>query len=264
MENERDRVVEIRLDEIIRPETPDRLEISQEAVEELAASIAERGLLQAVTVAPKNGRYEIVYGDRRYLAHKYLGMEKIKAIVRGYDEKEIAIDRGVENLQRVDLTVIEEARVYERLRDKGGLSEKEIAKKLGRSAGVVHRRLKLLRYPKNIQRALHAGKMSVGVGESLMGCADDGYRDYLVEMAVEHGVTTEVARLWVSDWKKAQRKKSDDVGRGGLEQGVLEPTIVYTPCDLCRGPEDAMKMKQLRICKGCFKELMRIISEGGS
>ncbi|GAI89218.1 unnamed protein product, partial [marine sediment metagenome] len=109
---ERLKVESIRLDLIDRPRDPDRIEIGRVEVSELAASIKERGLLQPITVAERNGRYEIVYGDRRFLAYQELGLDEIACVVRKYDEGEIAVDRAVENLQRVNLTVLEEARSF--------------------------------------------------------------------------------------------------------------------------------------------------------
>ncbi|HUU41977.1 MAG TPA: ParB/RepB/Spo0J family partition protein [Desulfatiglandales bacterium] len=256
---ERFKVKEISLDLIDRPEDPDRMHLGDNEVDELAASIKERGLLQPITVAERNGRYEIVYGDRRFLAHKVLGLDKIACVIREYDENEIAVDRAVENLQRVDLTVLEEAMVYQRMMDKGGLDDGKIGKLVGKSGGVVKRKRHLLRMPRNFQEALHSGRVSPSVAEYLMGVGEESHRDYLLEMAVEHGVTLIVARGWVDDWKRSQREIiSGNVG-GVRDVGVYEEKAIYVSCDICGGPENLNNIKRISACKGCFKIIVKTL-----
>lgn len=256
---ERLRVEKISLGLIDRPKDPDRIDIGKIEVSELAASIKERGLLQPITVAEKNGKYEIVYGDRRFLAHQELGLDEIECVVRKYDEGEIAVDRAVENLQRVNLTVIEEARVYQRMMDKGGLDDSKIGKLVGKSGGVVKRKRYILRMPKNIQNALHGGILAQSVAEYLMAVGDETYRDYLLEMAVEHGVTLIVVRGWVDDWKRSQREKESGTGPGIIDRGVIEEKPIYVSCDICGGPENLNSIKRISTCKGCFKIIVKTL-----
>jgi len=260
-ELERFRVEKINLSAIDRPEDPDRIDIGKLEISELAASIKERGLLQPITVAERNGKYEIVYGDRRFLAHKELGLDKIECVVRKYNEGEIAVDRAVENLQRVNLTVIEEAKVYQRMKDKGGLDDARIGKLVGKSGGVVKRKRYVLRMPQNIQTELHCGKLAQSVAEYLMAVGDETYRDDLLEMAVEHGVTLMVVRGWVDDWKRSQREKESGAGPGVIERGVNEEKPIYISCDICGGPENLNNIKRLSVCKGCFKVMVKTMRE---
>src|SRR3972149_731228 len=121
----------ILMDLIDRPVKIARGVIDPERVRELAESIREVGLLEPVLIRPSNGRYEMVAGDRRYLAHKLLNFKEIKAIVKPLDDRETVVIRGIENLQRVNLTPSEEGRVYLLLREEGGLSTRDISKKTG-------------------------------------------------------------------------------------------------------------------------------------
>lgn len=253
------RVEMIGLELIDRPRDPDRIEVGMSEISELAESIRERGLLQPITVAEKNGRYEIVYGDRRFLAHQELGLDKIACVVRKYDESEIAVDRAVENLQRVDLTVLEEAMVYQRMMDKGGIDDAKIGKLVGKSGGMVKRKRYLLRMPRNFQDALHLGKLLPSVGEYLMAVADEAYRDYLLEMAVEHGVTLIVARGWVDDWKKSQREIETGAVVGGRDLAVIEEKPIYVSCDICGGPENLKNIKRISTCGECFKIIVKTL-----
>ena len=251
------KVKEISLELIDRPRDPDRMDIGKNEVSELADSIKERGLLQPITVAERDGRYEIVYGDRRFLAHQELGLAKIACVVRQYDDSEIAVDRAVENLQRVDLTVLEEAKVYQRMMDKGGLDDGKIGKLVGKSGGMVKRKRYLLRMPGSFQEQMHSGGVSPSVAECLMGVGDATHRDYLLEMAVEHGVTLIVARGWVDDWKRSQREIETVEGRGMRDVAVYEEKPIYIPCDICGGPENLKDIKRLSTCKACFKIILK-------
>jgi len=245
------------LDLIDRPRDPDRMDIGKNEVSELAESIKERGLLQPITVSERNGRYEIVYGDRRFLAHQELGLDKIACVIHKYNESEIAVDRAVENLQRVDLTVLEEAMVYQRMMDKGDLDDGQIGKLVGKSGGMVKRKRHLLRMPRHFLQALHTGKVMMSVAEYLMAVGDESHRDYLLEMAIEHGVTLIVARGWVDDWKRSKREiESRREGSTG-DIGVFEEKPIYVSCDICGGPENMKDIKRMSTCKECYRIIIK-------
>jgi len=137
-----------------RPEIADRIDIEEEKVRELAENIREQGLLQSPLVRKVGNEYEIIAGDRRILAVKKLGWSEIECVVCQMTDAQAAEARASENLAREDLTVIEEARVYERLLKTYGYTIKQIAEKMGKSAGVVKRRLDLLKMPQCLQDAI--------------------------------------------------------------------------------------------------------------
>lgn len=249
----------VPMEKVDRPVDGTRLEIPPEEIEELAQSIEERGLLQPILVTPRNERFEIIAGDRRYLAHKKLGREKIQAKVVEADAEAVALDRATENLQRRDLSPFEEGVVYAGLRDKRGLSVPEICRKMGKSQGRVERRLFVLRMPEEIQKAVHFGKVSLGVAEELMSCPDQGKRMYFLEMAVEHGITVAVARMWVDDFKKSLRSTVIDVEGSGSPGLAFDTSPIYRACDVCRGPCDLAEVKELRVCPGCFEGILEAI-----
>lgn len=241
----------IGMDKIDRPADGTRMEINPEEIAELAQSIEERGLLQPILIARRNNRYEIVAGDRRYLAHEKLGRNKIEAKVVEADEKDVAIDRATENLQRRDLSPLEEGIIYAGLRDKMGLTVAEIGKKMGKSPGRIERRLCVLRMPESFQKALHYGKVSMAVAEELWSTPDATKREYFIELAVEHGITTAVARTWVADYRKSLRVMGSDVGAGGLSGEPFEDVPIYRACDLCKDPVEYKNIVELRLCPAC-------------
>jgi len=251
-------ITNLKLELIDAPDERDRLEIDENYISELASSIHENGLLHPICVAKKGDRYQIVSGECRFLAFKKLGMSDIPCNIRDLDNRDILVIRATENLGRKDLSPIEEAVIYDRLYDGLGMTYADIGKKIGHSAGHVQRRIKLLGFDDSITKALHNGKMKVGVAEELMRIRDDARREYLTEMAIEHGITVAVARMWVEDYQKDLRGKGGDMGGGVSVLDVDETGVNYVSCNLCDGPMVLGTEKILRICPDCFRQLRQI------
>jgi len=250
---------EIDLSLIDRPARCSRFEIPEIEIGELAESIKERGLLQAITVCEKDGRFEVVFGDRRFLAHKKLGLEKIRCCVRKYTAEDIAIDRATENGQRANLSPLEQAAEYQNLHVTHNMSWDKIGKMLGISGGVVLRRTRVLQMHERIQDALHKKQINLGVSEELHRCPDESRKIYLLDMCIEHGVTTAVARGWVNDVVADVRRAASDTVDGGEDRGVYESEIIFKGCALCKEACDIMKMRQLAACPSCYEAIMKII-----
>src|SRR6266536_3892553 len=135
---------------------------SGEALQELARSIKAKGLLQAIVVSPKgDGRFEIVFGHRRFEGAKRAGLETIKSEVRDYSEQERRELRLIENVLRKDPTPIEEARAYQELLELNSkLNQAKLAARLGIAQGTISRRLKLLALPSKLQDQVNSGRIS--------------------------------------------------------------------------------------------------------
>ncbi|GAI69014.1 unnamed protein product, partial [marine sediment metagenome] len=195
------------------------------------------------------------FGDRRFLAYRKLGLTKIRATVVDASDEEIAIDRAIENLQRVDLTPIEEALQYQGMIDKLGMKAEDIERMIGRELRTVYRKLALLKYPEAVKGAVHTGKVSLTVAEVLMTCPNEPHRDYLFEMAIENGITVAIARMWVDDWRKSQMARPS----AGPEAGIGEPSGFdpkhYIACGLCNEPVEIGKLESINICAACLAQL---------
>jgi len=251
----------VKMDLIDRPVDVARLEVQSTEIENLADSIRERGLLQPIKVARKGERYTIIFGERRFLACKMLERKTISATVVDASDEEIAIDRAIENIQRVNLTPVEEGLQYRGMIEMLGMKLYQVAKKVGRKEGTIKRKLDLLKYPENFVAAVHAGKVSLTVAEEIMDCKDAGHRDYLLEMATEHGVTAAIVRNWVQDWRKSIRE-GGGVNREGRESpNVNLSKTTYMTCGLCDGPVPIDKVRSLTICDECLKKLDEMLSE---
>lgn len=251
----------IKLELIDRPDEIQRMEISEEGLEELAESIQERGLLQPIGVAPRGNRYAIVYGDRRYLAHHKLKLRDILCRVEEIDDIQIVLDRAMENIQRVNLTPFEEAHIYIGLKEKVGMTLEEISKKVGKSVGTVQRRMDIMRMPESFQKALHEKKINVAVAEELWSCRDASKREYFLELAIEHGITRVVAKQWVGDYNKVLRDTKRDVDRGIPSPLEYEDTPIFRACDTCKGPVEYKDVRELRLCPVCFKLILEAKKE---
>jgi len=254
----RQTVKDISLDLIDEPKGIVRMDIDPDDLDELAQSISEIGLLQPIMLAVDNDRYEVVFGHRRFLATKKLGLSSVRSIVRVMTQQEIGIARATENISRADLTPLEEAATYRNLMDQYGMSLDQVAKKMSKGPGTIKRRMDILRMPPSLQKAVHKKQISMTVAESLWSITDPASLDYYLLFAVENGCTKEVARSWAKDWKDEQRRSQTSGSEGGrLDFSPSEPRPSFVPCDICNQPVDLNTTKFFRTCPGCFRAIKK-------
>lgn len=150
-----------------------RTHFDDDALAELAASISQRGVIQPIIVRPiAGGRYQLVAGERRWRASQKARLHEIPAIVRDLDKREIMAIALIENLQRVDLNPIEEARAYRKLADEEGLSQSDIATMVDKSRSHVANLQRLLVLPDEVIDLVEGGKLSMGHARALIGNDD--------------------------------------------------------------------------------------------
>lgn len=247
---------DISLDLIDEPKGIVRMDIDPDDIDELAQSISEIGLLQNILLAIDGERYEIIFGHRRYLACKKLGLSSIRSIVRTMSQQEIGIARATENIHRADLSPLEEAATYRNLIDQYDMSLEQVAKKMAKSPGTIKRRMDILRMPPILQKAVHKKQISISAAEELWPIADEASLGYYLSFAVENGCTKEVARQWAKDWKDKQRRAQTSGGEGGrVDLSPNEPRPSYVPCDICNEPADLNTTKFFRTCPACCKAI---------
>lgn len=151
------------------PDQPRRI-FDEEALEELAASIAQRGVIQPIIVRPMdNGRYQLVAGERRWRAAQKAQLHEIPALVRNLSEREVMALALIENLQREDLNPIEEARAYNRLAELEGMTQAEIARMVDKSRSHVANFQRLLALPEEVIGMVEKGDLSMGHARALIG-----------------------------------------------------------------------------------------------
>ena len=252
-----EQVVIVPLVEIDPPGEAQRDSIDPGKIIELAESIRAKGLQEPILLRPVNGRKEIVFGHRRFLAHQLLGRENIRAFVREMDDVEVIMIRAIENLQRENLSPLEEARSYNLMRERVGMGIDDICKATGKSESTVKRYLRFYRMPPEFREAVDRGGVSLGVAERLIEVEDTFLRSQWLRMAVENGITVAVAELWVSDYQKSKAgtrfEGVVDVGEGELNP---EPKKVYVTCMVCSDPVEISQAKQIILCPGCRKKVV--------
>ncbi len=171
------------------PRQPRRT-FDQEALEELARSIKQDGLMQPILVrSAPDGRYEIIAGERRWRATQLAGLPTIPAIVRRADERQTLILALVENVVREDLNAIETARGYAALIDELDLTPTEVAERVGRSRSAIANALRLLDLPDEVLDAVAAGTLSEGHGRAILQLEDHDARRRLAQRAIADGLS---------------------------------------------------------------------------
>jgi len=251
-------VQEVDLSLIDEPRGSIRIEIEDEALSELAQSISESGLHQPIILRKKGDRFEVVFGHRRYLAHKKLDLSHIKAIVRKMSDQEAAVSRATENLSRVDLTPVEEAATYKDLIDNHGMSIEQVAVKMAKTPGTIKRRMDILKMHPLLQQAVHRKQISMSVAEELWPISDATDLEYYLMFAIENGATREVARAWCKEWKDLQRRKQVEPAGDTVERAPNEPRPIYISCEICAGPVELGKDKFVRMCPACWETIGKV------
>lgn len=253
-----EKITVVPLKEIDPPIEAQRDSIDPGKIIELAESIREKGLISPILLRPLNGRYEIVAGHRRFLAHQFLKLEGIPATVKEMDDFDVIIYRAIENLQRENLSPVEEARSYWLMRERGGMSLEDICKATGKSKSNVQRYLRFWNMPDEFKLAVDKGGVCLGVAEKLIQVDNPFLRSEWLRMAVENGITVQVAELWVSDYLKSKAgTRFEGIGDIGDSELNPEPKKVYVTCMVCSDPIEISKAKQIILCPECRKKVAR-------
>jgi ParB family chromosome partitioning protein len=155
--------------EEMRPNTfQPRKDFDEDGIEELAASIQEKGILQPLIVRKGESGYEIIAGERRWRAAQRVGLTKVPVIIKDVSDREAIELALVENLQREDLNPIEEATAYEQLIGDFGLTHDEISKRIGKERSTITNQLRLLKLPDEVKQALIKGKITAGHARAIL------------------------------------------------------------------------------------------------
>lgn len=175
---------QIPVDQIKPNPNQPRRRFEEGAIDELASSIAAVGLLQPVVVVPDEGEYVLIAGERRWRAAKKAGLSVIPAVIRGSSPESNLVEALVENLQRQDLSPLEEAHAFRQLMEDFGMSQEQVADRVGKSRPAISNTIRLLQLPGAIQTLVDSGKLSAGHARALVGLEDARYALYLAERAV--------------------------------------------------------------------------------
>lgn len=174
---------------IVRNPDQPRKSFDETQLSELSDSIKQNGVLQPILVRKKGDKYEIVAGERRYQASKLAGLKEIPAIVREIDDAEVFQLALIENLQRSDLTPIEEARGYRQLLDSKGLTQEGLAKILSKSRSAIANTLRLMDLPQEVQDLMEEGQITAGHARAILAVPTEEGRIKLAQKVVAENLT---------------------------------------------------------------------------
>jgi ParB family chromosome partitioning protein len=219
-------VMMVPIDLVDRNENQPRWDFDETALDELAASIRERGILQPLLLRPRHGgRYEIVAGERRWRAAGMAGLHEVPAVVKELDDAQVFEAALIENIQRADLNPLEEADAYRRLNVEHGHTQEAIAKITGKSRSHVANYLRILELPRNTHALIRTGQLSVGMAKLALMVPDP---DAFSKMVVDKGMSVREAEKAANGLKARGRRKSAPRGRGpdteALEESLAQAT----------------------------------------
>ena len=206
-DEEKQKLVEIKIEEIVRDEEQPRKDFDAEALESLAESIKLHGVLSPIVVMKIDGKYQIVAGERRYRAAKMAGLKKMPAIIRTLDDQNRLELSIIENAQREDLNGIELATAYAKLKSQFNLSNEEIAKRVGKSKNTIDNTLRLLNLPDDAKKAMREYKLTEGVMRPLISAEEKVIKAALPKI-IDEGWSVRQVEQFVAGKKKVSSERA--------------------------------------------------------
>ncbi len=234
-----------------------------EAFQELVHSIRELGVLQPIVVREiKEGSYELIMGERRLRASKQAGLAKIPAVIRETEDQNMLRDALLENLHRSDLNPLEEASAYAQLLEDFGITQEQLADRIGRSRPQITNTLRLLKLPSSVQRQVAAGVLSAGHARAILGATDTARMEYFATKTVNEGLSVRSLEELVGFDKPGVKKPTI---KPGSKQDLLKEIAERLGDQLDTKVKIALGRKkgQLIIEFGTVADLNRILDEIG-
>ena len=209
-----DKIVEIALDEIKKNPYQPRTYFNEEKLNELKESIEKNGLLQPIIVKKAVKGYYIIAGERRYRAFELLGKKAIPTIIKELTDEEMMVFAVLENLQREDLSALEESESYKNLMDKMSLTQEELAKKLGKSRPYIANSLRLLKLPLEIKNKLEQGIISTAHARTLLSLKTKKAMEDVCTLVIERKMSVRELEEYVAKLlkpKEVKKTKTKDI-----------------------------------------------------
>ena len=260
VEEVKENVVYIKLSEIKPNSRQPRKEFSEEALEDLASSILEYGVIQPILVRKANVGYELVAGERRWRAARKAGLNQIPAIIRDIDDRQNAFYALIENMQREDLNSIEEAEGIEKIMSDYSLNQEEAAKLIGKSRPYIANSLRLLKLPEEIRQMVVDKKLTAGHARAIAGLKDEDLQKEAAEKAVKNGWSVRQIEGYTGEkaepGKKRKRSKSKPQDIRQMENRLTE--VLGTKVTI-NGSDRKGKLELEYYSKGELERLLEIL-----
>ncbi|MGM0499855.1 MAG: ParB/RepB/Spo0J family partition protein [Bacillota bacterium] len=234
------RVEEVFIDQIEANPFQPRTNFDEDALKELAKSIQEKGVIQPITLRKiKAEKYQIVTGERRWRASKLVGLKKIPAVIRNFDDQEMLEVALIENIQREDLNPIEEGAAYKEMLDNFGITQAELAKQVGKSRSNVSNMIRLLKLADKVKNHLQQGAITIGHARALLSLEKEETQIAACENIIIQDLTVRETEKYVDKLKNPfQNKKKKK------QKEELEPAWQKAAVELEKKLKTKVKIKQ--------------------
>ena len=199
-------MVEVALEDIYPNATQPRTYFDETALQELAQSIRNLGVIQPITLRKDGDKFEIISGERRFRASKIAGLKSVPAYIRLVNDQELLEMALVENIQREDLDAIEVALTYQRLLDEIGLTQENLSQRVGKERSTITDSIRLLRLSPDIQQAIRAGEISAGHGRAIISVEDENNQQELFNKIIKEGLNVRQAEKAASEFKNPKKE----------------------------------------------------------
>lgn len=199
-----DEVIKLNVADVKPNPHQPRQTFDEAALQELAASIAEHGVMQPIVVVEAQGKFQLVAGERRLRASKLAGKKEIPAIVRSYSKQQQLELALIENIQREDLNPLETATSYRKLVDEFNMSNEAIAKRVGKNPSTISNTMRLLNLPLDAKRAVASGELSEGHGRVILSITDPAKQEEILQLIKKEGWTVRQAEAFARAMKSKE------------------------------------------------------------
>ncbi|HTL40865.1 MAG TPA: ParB/RepB/Spo0J family partition protein [Pseudolysinimonas sp.] len=219
------RLIDLSPDDIVPNPVQPRTEFREDELKELVVSVREFGVLQPIVVRPRAGaapgepRYELIMGERRLRATKLAGRDSIPAVVKNTADEEMLRDALLENLHRANLNPLEEASAYQQLLSDFGITQEQLADRIGRSRPQITNTIRLLRLPESVQRRVAAGVLSAGHARAILSTGTPDAMERLAAKIVNEDLSVRAAEAAAGQVAPARPASKP---RAGKRQGQLD------------------------------------------
>lgn len=251
-------VQEIPIEKIVVGEHEQRIEILDDDIEILAASIGRVGLLYPLVVRAKDNEFVLVEGHRRLAACKNLGRKKVLCSVENIGIETAAEIAFAGNIFRKDLSPLEIASSIKDVLDSGTLDAEQLAAALHRSKDWVGRMIDVLDWPADVLLAIHQGWLSVSAGHNLALVTDDSYRDFLLKNGEEGGVTARTTAAWLQAWRSMQPPEQAVNAEPATPGRHNQPAVPQAPCICCGNVFRTDELSHVPACVKCIKLIREV------
>ncbi len=251
----------ISIDLIDDPEAPMRSDITPASVEELVLSIKQVGIIEPLVVKEKNNRYEVIAGHRRLFSSKIAKLATVPCYIKKANSEQTEMLKIHENLYRADVKPADEAKHYSHLIDKQKLTPTQIAQIIGRSLSYVTDRLEILNYPDFLSEALDKQEISFSVAREFARFDDTKQMHTAVYYAKRGGMTQEMARKWVQDYKRSKDQQPLTANQVVNESNGVAEIEHSAKCVYCQDPVKLLEAAIVYMHNECLREANNIASQ---